>query len=104
MFSWAEAPSVSNYWYYPGDVVRMSCGLNGSADSLRLTVALIKRGEIGIAAGAPEPSNETEFVTDFSALGFTPGASFTLKRVNAIDQSGNEGNEVQPTTAYAAVL
>jgi hypothetical protein len=40
----------------------------------------------------------TSFSVQFEAPGFGPGKIQQFKRVNAIDQSGNEGRTVQPTT------
>lgn len=39
------------------------------------------------------------FQTDFDAAGFAPNVTRQFKRVNAIDQFGNEGKPVQPTKA-----
>jgi hypothetical protein len=39
------------------------------------------------------------FQTDFDAEGFAPNIPRQFKRVNAIDQVGNEGKPVQPTKA-----
>ena len=39
------------------------------------------------------------FQVDFDAEGFAPNVPRQFKRVNAIDQFGNEGKPVQPTRA-----
>lgn len=85
--SWHNAPLDKDlYVWYPGETVRMSVAVAGPGQ-LRLTI---------VDAG-PEPKKA--FTTVFRAWGFGPGVRQQFKRVNAIDQVGNEGRPVQPTHA-----
>ena len=84
--SWNSAPDEKQYYWYPGDVVTMEVKVAGPG-RLRLT----------IADAGPEPKRV--FGTEFEANGFSPDALKQFKRVNAIDQVGNEGRPIQPTRA-----
>ena len=91
---WRNAPAKPEYYYYPGDKVRMSCRIAGQG-KLKLEVALISR-----AGQKTQPSQPISvFSTVFDAWAFGPGKKQQFKRVNAIDQVGNEGKDVQPTSA-----
>lgn len=84
---WANAPLVQDLFvWYPGETVRMSVVVAGPG-KLRLT----------IQDEGPDP--QKAFTTVFDAWGFGPGVRQQFKRVNAIDQVGNEGKPVQPTKA-----
>ncbi|MCC5877543.1 MAG: hypothetical protein JJU11_15085 [Candidatus Sumerlaeia bacterium] len=89
---WANAPATPEYYYYPGDVLFMSCTVSGP-NELKMVIEVLER--------APEsPSQElSRFTTTFDAPGFTIGGNQEFKRVNAIDQYGNEGSGAQPTNA-----
>ncbi len=96
---WHNAPAVPEYYYYPGDTIRMSCR-TVEEGKLALTVELLAR------AGTPASGDILSvtqpisvFSTIFDASSFGPGKTQQFKRVNAIDQSGNEGQPVQPTKA-----
>jgi hypothetical protein len=84
--TWSNAPLSENYSWYPGDTVRMEVSLI-APQKLRLTVA---------DAGARPLKN---FSVDFNADSFTQEIKRQFKRVNAIDQFGNEGKPVKPTNA-----
>lgn len=119
---WNSAPAKPEYYYYPGDTVRMRCAVAGPG-RLRIEVELVSRAGSGESAGDELTSSslytipyETTSVTatataaatpvpgvfsvDFDAPGFGPDALQEFKRVNAIDQSGNEGKDVSPTRAF----
>lgn len=85
--SWNSAPDSKQFYWYPGDVVTMAVIMAGPG-RLRLV----------IADATPEPKRI--FSTEFDAKGFAPRAPRQFKRVNAIDQVGNEGRPIQPTKAW----
>jgi hypothetical protein len=84
--SWNSAPDSKQFYWYPGDVVKMAIVVAGPG-RLRLVVA----------DATPEPKRV--FSTEFDAKGFAPRKPRQFKRVNAIDQVGNEGHPIQPTKA-----
>jgi len=120
---WNSAPARPEYYYYPGDTVRMRCAVAGPG-KLRIEVELVSRA---VGKSADEPASGSLhtppraatvasatpattatvtatadtgiFSADFDAPGFGPNAFQQFKRVNAIDQSGNEGKPVAPTRA-----
>jgi hypothetical protein len=85
--TWSNAPLTENYSWYPGDTVRMEVILI-APKKLRLTVA-----DAGV-----HPARS--FSVDFAADSFTTEIKRQFKRVNAIDQFGNEGKPVKPTNAH----
>lgn len=84
--SWNNAPARKEFYWYPGDRVLMRVEVAG-AGLLRLTIQ------------DADPNPERVFTTVFEASNFGIGIPTQFKRVNAIDQSGNEGKPVQPTKA-----
>jgi hypothetical protein len=84
--SWNSAPDSKQFYWYPGDVVKMAIIVAGPG-RLRLVVSDV----------TPEPKRV--FTTEFDAKGFAPRTPRQFKRVNAIDQVGNEGRPIQPTKA-----
>lgn len=88
--AWANAPAEAPYYYYPGDTIRMSCLLTGE-EELTLTVEVLDR-----QPDSPSQHLST-FTVAFDAPNFDPDGEQEFKRVNAIDQFGNEGNAAQPT-------
>jgi hypothetical protein len=105
---WFSAPAKPEYYFYPGDKVRLGCRVTGK-DKLALEVALLERGEAGVRAMAQYGGGATtatvagdpvsSLTAEFEAKGFGPDAAQEFKRVNAIDQVGNEGKGVTPTAA-----
>jgi hypothetical protein len=88
--SWHNAPGIPDkFIWYPGETVRMSVVVAGPG-KLRLTIQ-----SVNASGSAPGKG----FTVVFDAWGFGPGIVQQFKRVNAIDQSGNEGRPVQPTAA-----
>lgn len=85
---WHAAPARAEFYWYPGDVVRMSVEMSAPG-KLRLRIA--------DAGDKPRRSFETEF----DAREFINGTPRQFKRVNAIDQFANEGRPAQPTSARA---
>lgn len=81
--TWNNAPDNPNFYFLPGETVQMAV-LIVAPKKLRLIVS--------------DGKNKT-FQTDFDAEGFAPNVPRQFKRVNAIDQFGNEGKPVQPTKA-----
>lgn len=75
-----NAPAKPEFYWYPGEEVKMSVKLVADK-TLRFTVA-----------GAGK-----KFERDFACNGFTLGGKAEYKRVNAIDQVGNEGRAVTDT-------
>jgi hypothetical protein len=84
---WDNADAQNtNYHYYPGDTLYMSLKL--VADK-RLRFEIEGSGRI----------SHKKFSVEFPCNGYTLTANTEYKRVNAIDQTGNEGKPVQPTKA-----
>jgi len=84
--TWSNAPAEKQFYWYPGDVVQMAVIVAGPG-KLRLV----------IADATPQPKRV--FQVEFDAKTFAPNVPRQFKRVNAIDQFGNEGKPVQPTKA-----
>ena len=84
--TWSNAPLSDNYTWFPGDTVRMEVSLV-APKKLRLMVS-----DAGL-----HPVKR--FSVDFDADNFTEELKRQFKRVNAIDQFGNEGKPVKPTNA-----
>ena len=78
---WHNPPKNDPYYYYPGEIVVMALRVK-SDGAMRLDI----RSDTGRA-----------FKTAFAQDGFTAQEPRSLKRIVAIDQSGNEGLDVQPT-------
>lgn len=100
---WHAAEARPEWYFYPGDTIRMRIE-TGAAGKLTLRVELVSRGEAGEKAtaaygAATRPAGP--LVQEFDASGFTPGRPQQFKRVNAIDQVGREGKEVEATRAAA---
>ena len=80
---WNSAPAKKEFYFYPGETVQMA-----------ILVAGPKKLRLVISDGKTKT-----FQTDFEAEGFVAGAPRQFKRVNAIDQVGNEGKPTLPTKA-----
>jgi hypothetical protein len=93
---WHSGPAQPEYYYHPGDTLRMSVATR-EPGKLVLEIALLHR------AGTPTPARFVDaepisvLSVPFDAAAFGPGKVQEFKRVNAIDQSGNEGKPAQPT-------
>lgn len=93
---WSSGPAEPDYYYHPGDTLRMSVATR-EPGKLVLEIALLHR------AGTPAPASLADaepisvLTVPFDAASFGPGKVQEFKRVNAIDQSGNEGKPAQPT-------
>ncbi len=81
--TWNAAPAKKEFYFYPGETVQMA-----------ILVAGPKKLRLIISDGKTKT-----FQTEFEAEGFVAGLPRQFKRVNAIDQFGNEGKPVQPTKA-----
>lgn len=81
--TWNNAPDTPNFTFAPGETVQMAVLVVG-AKKLRLVIS---------------DGKSKTFQTDFDAEGFAPNVPRQFKRVNAIDQFGNEGKPVQATKA-----
>jgi len=80
-----NAPAVKDFYWYPGDKVFMS-------------VEVIKDGQLlFIIEGAGK-----KYETIFECAGYTLQGKGDFKRVNAIDQVGNEGKSAQLTKTAVA--
>lgn len=80
---WNSAPAKKEFYFYPGETVQMAVLVAGP-QKLRLIVS---------------DGKSKTFQADFDAEGFVAGAPRQFKRVNAIDQVGNEGKPTLPTKA-----
>jgi len=83
--NWNSAPNKPEYIWQPGDQVEMTVMMI-APQKLRMIIADTRHPE-------------KKFQVDFDAPGFTYTNTRQFKRVNAIDQSHNEGKPVQPTKA-----
>ena len=96
---WSNAPAKADYYYFPGDLVRMKVDTRKTG-TLTLEIEVLERAESSrpllIALNAAE--HPTIFTVTFDVEPFGPGNLQQFKRVNAIDQVGNEGKGVIPTT------
>lgn len=81
--TWNSAPAKKEFYFYPGETVQMA-----------ILVAGPKKLKLIITDGKTKM-----FQQEFEAEGFVAGLPRQFKRVNAIDQVGNEGKPVQPTKA-----
>ncbi|MFA4869853.1 MAG: hypothetical protein WC623_16755 [Pedobacter sp.] len=77
---WQDAPASKEYYWYPGEEIKMSVRVV-SDGKLRFTVE-----------GAGK-----HFEADFESDGYKMNGIGEFKRVNAIDQVRNEGKAAQPT-------
>lgn len=75
-----NAPAVKDFYWYPGDKVLMS-------------VEVIEDGLLRFIV----EGNGKKFDTTFECAGYTLNGKGDFKRVNAIDQVGNEGKSAQAT-------
>lgn len=77
---WINAPASPQYYWYPGEEVQMS-------------LRVVSNGKVRlIVSGAGK-----RYEAVFDCAGYVPGDTGAFKRVDAIDQVGNEGKAVQPT-------
>lgn len=91
---WNSAPAQPEYYYYPGDTVKMRCAVD-SPGKLKLDIILVSRAGTTTDVAVADPIST--FSTVFGAKSFGPGKTQQFKRVNAIDQVNNEGKTVKPT-------
>lgn len=75
-----NAPAESKYYWYPGDKINIS-------------IQIIENHKIKFVVEGEDKKFETIFPCD----GYSIGNKGEFKRVNAIDQVGNEGKSVQAT-------
>lgn len=97
--SWNSGPAQAEYYYQPGDVLRMAV-YTEEADTMTMEIEVLERTEASLQfvaeLGVEDPYATLEVT--FPAPGYTPGTPMEWKRVNGLDQSGGEGTEVEPTT------
>lgn len=120
---WHSGPAKPEYYYRPGDVIRMKVE-NTQDGKLLMRIDLLARAgdknadlepmtavdeTTAIVATAPaKPSDDnrlttapvdaiSSFTSVFDASEFRLERLKQFKRVNGLDQSGNEGKAVQPT-------
>jgi hypothetical protein len=77
---WINAPASPQYYWYPGEEVRMS-------------LRVVSKGKVRLIVSGANKRYEAVF----DCAGYVPGGTGAFKRVDAIDQVGNEGKSVQPT-------
>jgi hypothetical protein len=94
---WNSGPAKPDQYYYPGDTIRMRC-IAQEPGKLRMQWDLLARKGAETTASLSVADPLTTFGAEFDAAGFGPDSIQQFKRVNAIDQSGNEGKSVQPTS------
>lgn len=101
---WASGPAKPEYYFHPGDRVKMRCEVTTEPGKLRLEIQLLSRASNPATTETPElrarrsdPLSSLSVV--FDARSFGPDELQEFKRVNAIDQSGNEGKSAAPTRA-----
>ena len=95
---WSAGPADPQYYFYPGDTIRITCWTE-AADKLKMKIELLARKD------QPRPDKPISTLdADFDAYTFGPGKDQEFKRVDAIDQSGNEGKPFQPTDATVSGL
>lgn len=82
---WNSAPTRNEFYFYPGETLQMAV-LAAGPKKLRLIIS---------------DGKTKTFQTDFDAEGLVAGVPRQFKRVNAIDQVGNEG---RPTLATKAEI
>lgn len=75
-----NAPAVKDFYWYPGNKVTMS-------------VEVVEDGQLLFIVEGEGKKYETLF----ACAGYSKNGKGDFKRVNAIDQVGNEGKAVQPT-------
>lgn len=112
---WHSGPAQPDFYYYPGDRIRLRVH-TVSSGRLQMSVELLERGEKGRSADAKYPrahnhpeepeeqtlsglsaDSHTSLTINFDAPGFGPGRLQEFKRVNALDQFGQEGRQTLPT-------
>lgn len=124
---WFSGPANPDYYFYPGDVIRIKVE-NTQHGKLLMRIDLLARAGTPAAEIRPQVTADettpivasrpvqkpqpplttmptdaiTSFTTVFDATGFRKGGLQQYKRVNGLDQSGNEGNPVQPTSTRIA--
>lgn len=84
--SWNNAPATKEYYWYPGEKIVMR-------------VEVVAKGQLKLTIEDATPNPDRSFSVEFPASQFGRGNLQQFKRVNAIDQLGNEGKPVQPTKA-----
>ncbi len=89
---WFNGPLDPEYYFHPGDRVRMRCQVIAPG-KLEMELRALSRNPD--KPGIQYPG--AVFTIVFDAPGFSPGTLQEFKRVNAIDQVANEGKPVQPT-------
>lgn len=77
---WINAPASPKYYWYPGEEVQMS-------------LRVVSKGKLKLVVKGAGKTYEALF----DCSGYLPGVVGSFKRVNAIDQVGNEGKAVQET-------
>lgn len=97
--TWANAPAKPDFYYYPGDLIRMKV-VTEAAGQLTLEVQLLERAESSrpLLIALKAQDRPSTFSVTFDVPPFGPGKLQQFKRVNAIDQVGNEGKTVAATT------
>jgi hypothetical protein len=77
---WQDAPASKEYYWYPGEEIKMS-------------VRVVSDGKLRFTVEGAGKRYEADFETD----GYKMDGIGEFKRVNAIDQVRNEGKAAQPT-------
>lgn len=77
---WINAPASPEYYWYPGEEVQMS-------------LRVVSKGKVKLVVTGAGKTYEAVF----DCAGYIPGDTGAFKRVDAIDQVGNEGKSAQPT-------
>lgn len=95
-------PSFTEYYYLPGDKIRMIV-FSPKSDYLQLQIELIEKSNLEYSKNLRKKHGWKDPKSFISPEFHSPGAGYaeaSFKRVNAIDIRGNEGHAVPPTTSY----
>ncbi len=97
--AWNSGPAQAEYYYQPGDVLRMAV-YTEETNQMTMEIEVLGRTDESLEFVqnlGVEDAYATLTVT-FDAPGYGPGRVQEWKRVNGLDQMGGEGTEVEPTT------
>jgi hypothetical protein len=85
--------NTSWHWVNKGDVYW------SPGDTVNISLQVVAPGKLRMRIADDEPNPKRKVEIDFRAHGWAEGKPLQFKRVNAIDQAGNEGRPVRPTDA-----
>lgn len=95
-------PSFTQYYYLPGDKIRMVV-FSPKKDYLQLQIEVLEKSKLEYSVNLRREHGWKDPENFVSPMFHSPGAGHAqsvFKRVNAIDIRNNEGKPVPPTTSY----